>query len=613
MPNTTFAPLLEGRTHAEWRQDLHAGTLVELLHLRANSERTLTYLNEQGKPTEFSWGDVCRSAFAFAAQLEKKGVMPGDRVVLMLPTCPGYLHAFFGVIAAGAIPVPVYPPFNLKQLTTFLETLVGILDNSGATTLIYWADVKSILGHALGRAKGVKHAIALEEFDSTPVTTLPPLRAADPDATTLIQYTSGSTDQPKGVELSHLNLLHNVHEIGRLTQLTPGVDRVVSWLPLYHDMGLIGALMGALYSGIDMYLMAPQTFLMRPKLWLETISKYKATVTVAPNFAYNLCATRISDKVAESLDLSSLRIAMCGAEPIRQETYQGFLDRFGPCGFGDNVFLPVYGLAESTVAATFPVLALKPLVRSLDRGVLESDHRATEAHPNDATAMPAFGLGGPFAQSSLEIHDAETGQALGEGVVGEIWLSGPSVMKGYFRNPEKTAEVLQNGWLRTGDLGFVADGHLYVTGRKKDLIIRNGRNYYPQDLESAVEALADIRKGCVIAFGHNDPKRQTEEIVLLAESRLTDPAAIKALQQKACEALAAMLGFTPEQVIILPPHTLLKTSSGKLRRKPTEVRWAAGTLAARSDSMFDTFKLVASSKFHWSKRRLAELTGGGKR
>ncbi|MDB5101154.1 MAG: AMP-dependent synthetase and ligase [Cyanobacteria bacterium RYN_339] len=600
------APLLEG-PRADWHAELNAGTLVELLHLRADSPRKLDYLDEHGKSTPLTWGQVCRSAFAFGQQLTKKGVQPGDRVVLMLPTCPGYLYAFFGTIAAGAIPVPVYPPFNPKQLTTFLETLVGILDNSGATTLIYWNEVKPILGHALGRAKGVKHALALEDFDTTPIKELPAMRQADPDATTLIQYTSGSTDQPKGVELSHLNLLHNVHEIGRNLALVPGVDVCVSWLPLYHDMGLIGALLGAIYSGIDMVLMAPQTFLMRPKLWLEAISTYRATITVAPNFAYNLCATRVSDKVTAALDLSSLRVAMCGAEPIRRETYDAFLAKFGPQGFGPDVFLPVYGLAESTVAATFPALMQVPHVRNLDRDTLESEHRAVSGE-----GLAAFGLGRPFAGSRLAIRDAE-GRPVDEGHVGEIWLSGPSVMKGYFRNPEKTAEVLVDGWLRTGDLGFVEGGHLFVTGRQKDLIIRNGRNYYPQDLEALVECLEDVRKGCVIAFGHHDAKRQSEEIVVLVESRLTDAEAVKALHARASEALAGLLGFTPERIEILKPHTLLKTSSGKLRRKPTQARWVVGALAPRSDSVMDKIKLVASSQLHWGKRRLAALTGGGPR
>jgi acyl-CoA synthetase (AMP-forming)/AMP-acid ligase II len=343
-------------------------------------------------------------------------------------------------------------------------------------------------------------------------------------------------------------------------------------------------------------------------LWLEAISTYKCTITVAPNFAYNLCATRISDKVTEALELKTLRVAMCGAEPIRRETYDAFMQRFGPRGFGDNVFLPVYGLAESTVAATFPRLAERPVIRSLDRGVLEADHKAVDAPAGDANAVAAFGLGGPFTSSGLSVRDAESGQALADGHVGEIWLRGPSVMKGYFRNPEKSNEVLVEGWLRTGDLGFVQDGHLFVTGRKKDLIIRNGRNYYPQDLEAIVEALPDVRKGCVIAFGHLDPQKQTEQIVVLAESRLTETAAIEALRTRAKEALAESLGFTPERVEILPPQTLLKTSSGKLRRKPTQQRFLEGSLAPRSDSMFDRVKLVASSQLHWGKRKLDDLT-----
>lgn len=612
MPDTST---LDVPTQADWLVGLRVRTVIELLHLRADWPRELTYLDEQGLPTVFSWGHVARMAFCYGEVLRARGIGEGDRVVLMLPTCPQYLYAFFGVIAAGAIPVPVYPPFNPKQLTQFLSTLVGILANSGAVAMIYWKQVKPILGHALGQAPAVKHALALEDFPTEPGAALPPVLAVDPTTTAMIQYTSGSTDLPKGVELSHLNLLHNVHNIETRLQLDPARDRCVSWLPLYHDMGLIGAMLGALYSGIDLVLMAPQSFLMRPRLWLEAITRYRGTVTVAPNFAYSLCATRLSDKVTAGLDLSSLRVAMCGAEPIRRETYQAFLARFAPQGFGDGVFLPVYGLAESTVASTFPSIQQPPRLCWLERDALEGAGQAVEvAAPEDGAesreVMAAFGLGLPFSESKVAIRDPHSHALLPEGLVGEIMLAGPSVMKGYFRNPEKTAEVLRDGWLATGDLGFLQNEHLYVTGRSKDLIIRHGRNYYPQDMEAVAEAQDGVRKGCVIAFGHFDVAKQTESIYVLAETRLKTAADIEGLRVRIREALTEALGFAPDLIAVVPPQTLLKTSSGKLRRKPSKEAFLAGQLAPRKDGVLQQIKVVASSQLHWGRRKLANLTGG---
>jgi len=601
---------LNGISCPDWQDQLRCKTIVEMLQMRRDWTREFTYLDEQGRPTTYTWGHVCQMAFAYAHGLRERGVRSGDRVVLMLPTCPEYLYSFFGVIAAGAIPVPVYPPFNLKQLKQFLHTLVGVFNNSQATTIVYWKDVKAVLGQALDQAKSVRHAIAIETLsDLKPVDT-PPALEISPTDPAMIQYTSGSTDMPKGVALSHLNLLHNVHNIEHCLQLDNTKDRVVSWLPLYHDMGLIGTMLGAIYSGIDMVLMGPQTFLMRPRLWLEAISKYRGTITVAPNFAYNLCAARISDKALEGLDLSSLRVAMCGAEPIRLETYEAFLNRFRPHGFKDDTFLPVYGLAESTVASTFPQIHSRPTIIWIDRQKLEGEHEVSLVASEQELAVPAFGLGQPFPESAAQIRDPETGEPMAHGQIGEIALKGPSVMQGYFRNPEKTAEVLQDGWLLTGDLGFVMDGHLYVTGRKKDLIIRYGRNYYPQDIEAVVETVEGTRKGCVIAFGHMDAERQTEEIIVLAETRLSEKAELDALRTRVKEALSGALGFVPDRIELLPPHTLLKTSSGKLRRKPSKEMYLAGQLKPRQDSLIDQIKVVAGSQLHWGKRKLDEMMGG---
>jgi acyl-CoA synthetase (AMP-forming)/AMP-acid ligase II len=602
MQETERASILAGPSAPAWQEELRCPTLVDLLRLREASERPLIHLDGRGNPGPMTWGETCRDAFRYARVLRDRGVEPGDRVVIMLPTCPEYFPTFFGVMAAGAIPVPVYPPTNLKKLGQFLHTLRGVFNDSGASTIIAWKTVKPILGQALAGAPGVRHVVMMEELreEDGPDIAAPGI---DPAETAMIQYTSGSTDAPKGVQLSHLNLLHNVQNIERTLQLDPERDVCVSWLPLYHDMGLIGVMMGALYSEVQLVLMAPQTFLMRPRLWLRAISDHGATITVAPNFAYNLCVSRISEKAAEGLDLSSLRVAMCGAEPIRAETYQSFVERFSAYGLRRDVFLPAYGLAESTVGTTLPPVHREPTILWLDRDVLETEGRAMEVPAGTEYAVAAFGVGSPFTESVVRVVDADTEEPVEEGRVGEIVARGPSVMKGYFRNPEKTGETVGGGWLRTGDLGFIRNGHLFVTGRSKDLIIRFGRNYYPQDIEAVVEEVDGIRKGRVIAFGHTDDRHQSEEVIVLAETRISDPEKLEELRGRVKAALSEALDFVPDRVELLPPHTLLKTSSGKLRRRPTRDSYLAGELKPSSDTTADRVKMLAQSQLHWLKRK----------
>ncbi len=607
MQQTQDSGILHGRAAPGWQDELRSRTVVDLLELRNDSKGAFVYLDERGEPTNLTWGDVSRNAFRYARLLRERGIREGDRVMIMLPTRPEYLYVFFGIQAAGAIPVPVYPPFNLKQLKQFLATLTGVINDCGASALIYWSKVKPILGSALAGARVSPTPIALEELIESNGKGDGFRASLDPDRTALIQYTSGSTDAPKGVELSHRNLLHNVHHIDRALDLDPEKDRCVSWLPLYHDMGLIGTLMGALYSHVDLVLMAPQTFLMRPRLWLKAISDYDATITVAPNFAYNICATRVSEKAAAELDLSSLRVAMCGAEPIQIDTFEAFQKRFAGNGLRANVFLPVYGLAESTVATTFPPIHEEPTVIWLDRDVLETEGRAEIVDREKARSVAAFGVGAPFPESAVQIWDDEAEAVVENGTIGEIRIRGPSVMKGYFRNPQATESVSSGGWLRTGDLGFVRDGHLFITGRAKDLIIRYGRNYYPQDIEAVAERVDGVRKGCVIAFGYFHEERQTEEACLLAESRITDPEKLEVLRQEIRDELQKALAFAPDRIELLPPRTLLKTSSGKLRRRPTRERFLAGTLAPSEDSWLDRIRLLAGSSLHWAGHGIRRL------
>ncbi|MBU6430410.1 MAG: AMP-binding protein, partial [Cyanobacteria bacterium REEB65] len=268
MAQTATLGLLKGADRSDWRQSLAAGTIADLVRLRANSLRKFHFLDDRGSPTTMTFADVARGAGHYATVLADRGIRRGDRVVIMLPTCPEYLYTFFGAILAGAIPVPVYPPFNPNQLKSFLTTLKGVFVNSEARALIYWQDVRAMIGEALDSAN-VEVALSLADFGQPDLGRFSaPDILVEPGDTAMLQYTSGSTDAPKGVELTHLNLLHNVEGVRHSLGLVPGEDRVVSWLPLYHDMGLIGVMIGAIYSHIDLVLLAPQSFLMRPKLWL---------------------------------------------------------------------------------------------------------------------------------------------------------------------------------------------------------------------------------------------------------------------------------------------------------------------------------------------------------
>jgi acyl-CoA synthetase (AMP-forming)/AMP-acid ligase II len=591
--------LLEGHPAPGWEAELAAPELGALLLARLGCPTPVLFLDEDGRPDERTWGRIAEDALRFAAVLRARGVAPGERVLLMLPTGPGFFHAFFGAIAAGAVPVPVYPPMSARQLGTYVETLVAILADSGAAALVAWREVRVAVGAALDRAPGVRLALELEDLEAAAATTAPLTPAPlDPGATAMLQYTSGSTDRPKGVALTHRNLLHNVLMNGSRPD-----DVVVSWLPLYHDMGLIGVVITGLYRPFKLVLLAPQHFLVRPRLWLEAASTHRATIMVAPNFGYALATARMPDDAVARLDLASVRMALCGAEPIQHATLEAFLARFAPAGFGPNVLMPVYGLAEATLAVTLPAAGQPPRVRWLDREALEAKGQARLVAPDAPGALPVYGLGSPLGASAVRVQAPGTGAVLPLGQVGEIATWGPSVMAGYHGNPAATATVLADGWLRTGDLGFIEDGMLYITGRLKDVIIRNGRNYYPQDLEAIVERHEGIRRGCVIAFGQ-PAADGAEDVVVLAETRQAlDPAAQQALVREVERALQAHLGFKVARFELLPARTLLKTSSGKLRRKPTKEAYMAGTLLERREGLLELTRLVARSQLHWQARR----------
>ncbi len=395
--------------------------------------------------------------------------------------------------------------------------------------------------------------------------------------------------------LTHDNLLANLRAIAAGLALEP-TDVGVSWLPLYHDMGLIGSWLLCLHHALPLTLLPPTAFLARPERWLWAIHERRATLSGAPNFAYELCARRLPDAAIEGLDLSCWRAALNGAEPVSPATLDRFSARFGPAGFRRQALLPVYGLAECAVALSFPPLGRGPRIDRVSRRHLERDARALPAADDDATAVELVSVGRELPEHELRIVD-QAGGELGERSVGRLLFRGPSATAGYYRNPEATAAItLPGGWLDSGDLAYRADGEIHVCGRRKDLIIKAGRNLAPQEIEQAAADVEGIRRGCVVAFGVPSPALGTEALVVVAETRVVDPVAREQLASALVAHLAEAVDVPPDEVVLVAPGSVPKTSSGKLRRSAARQLFLSGTLAPPRDlGLVPRLRLLAAA------------------
>ncbi|HEX7436179.1 MAG TPA: AMP-binding protein, partial [Caldimonas sp.] len=397
--------------------------------------------------------------------------------------------------------------------------------------------------------------------------------------TAFLQYTSGSTGQPKGVVLTHANLLANIRAMGQAVKADVR-DVFVSWLPLYHDMGLIGAWMGSLYHGVPLVVMAPQAFLARPSRWLRAIHEHRGTLSAAPNFAYEILATKVPDDELQGLDLSAWRVAVNGAEPVHAATLTRFAERFRAHGFDPCAMMPVYGLAESGVGLAFPPLGREPKIDSIERQALHASGRAQPVPAaEERPGMQVVCCGQPLAGHEIRVVDAR-GAELPERSEGRIEFRGPSATSGYFHNPDATRTLFHGDWLDTGDVGYVAEGEIYLTSRVKDLIIRGGHNIHPYDLEEAVGSLPGVRKGCVAVFGALDPMSATDRIVVLAETHVSEPERRAALRERIAELSIALLGVPADDIVLADARTVLKTSSGKIRRAACRTLYEQGRLHA---------------------------------
>jgi acyl-CoA synthetase (AMP-forming)/AMP-acid ligase II len=446
-----------------------------------------------------------------------------------------------------------------------------MLEAVSARLVLADARLRPVLGAAVSAARPPLGCRTLRELDAGRAE---PARGAVDDLA-LIQFSSGTTVEPKPVALSQSAVVTHAATLNCHWPDGNGiVHSGVTWLPLYHDMGLIGCIFTALERPGDMTLIPPELFLARPAVWLRAVSRYAATISVAPNFAYSLCVDKITDDQLEGVDLSSWRVALCGAEPVVARVLRRFTERFTPYGFRSEALTPVYGLSEATLAVTFSDLHRPFLSRRFDREILSRDGRAETADEGPELVS----VGRPLAGVELRIVDGE-GADLGEGRVGVVSLRGPSVMDGYFALPKDTRRVLDGGWLDTGDLGFVLDGELFLTGRAKDVLILRGRSHSPTEVEASVDELGGVRTGCSVAVSWLPEGGDGEVLLLLVEA--TDPAAADDAEELAAECRSAVrraTGLEVDRVEVLAPGTLPRTSSGKLRRAESLRRYLAGGL-----------------------------------
>jgi 1-acyl-sn-glycerol-3-phosphate acyltransferase len=553
-------------------------TLLDVLafHRQAHGERAHIHLIG-AKPGVWTmtYGALWQGAQEIAAGLANEDLPRSSAVAIMLPTDEDFFQVFLGVLLAGCVPLPIYPPMRRTQIAEHLRRQAGILRNA-ETPLLITTPEATLFGRLIQAQVacvrevrspgGLRRAVEAE--------IIPQLGGED---LALLQYTSGSTGDPKGVMLSHANLLANIRALGQALDVTSR-DVVVSWLPLYHDMGLIGAWLGSLYFASPFVVMPPLTFLARPERWLKAIDRFRGTISPAPNFAYEFAVSKVRDEAIEGLDLSSWRVASNGAERVARQTVERFIERYGPHGFRAEAMTPMYGLAESAVALTTSPLGRGPHFDRVQRRDLANWGRAVPSSKAGAEQIDVVSCGVPLPGHEVRVVDT-AGRELGDRQEGAIQFRGPSATQGYLRAPDKTRALIHDdGWLETGDRGYLAEGELYITGRIKDIIIRAGHNLYPDEVEDAVGDLEGIRKGQVAVFAVEDTASGSERLVILAECRQRDPAKRERLRHEVTILANDLIGTPPDEVVLAPPGTVVKTPNGKVRRSACRQLYESGRL-----------------------------------
>jgi len=544
-------------------------TIPDRLETAASSAGSITFVTGATDSAAYttdtiSWTQLHDEARAMAAALQSRGAGPGVTVGLLGPTSRLLITAIQGTWLAGATVAMLPLPMRLGSIQEFVDATQRRIANAGASIVL--------VDPAL--ADFVPPDVAFTRLDevhgSASAFTAP---TVDPDSLAILQFTSGSTSDPKGVMLPHRCVTANIDAIRRGAAFTEQ-DTVASWLPLYHDMGLIGLLGVPMTTGANLVIAGPQDFLAAPLRWLDWMSTFSGTVTGGPNFAYALAAR--AARRAGDLDLRNWRLALNGAEPIDPDSVEAFVSAGSPFGLSASTPFCVYGMAEATLAITFPEPGSGMTVDTVDRRVLETDRYAapTTSDHDDARRLPR--LGRVLDGLELRVVDPETGARRQDREVGEIELRGESITPGYFRNDEATAAAFRAGWLRTGDLGYLVDGEVVICGRRKDVIIVGGRNVFPEDIERAAAAVDGVRAGNVIAFGTTGRKGR-ESIVVVAETKADDNG-IDPVRTAVAERVTDAIGIPPSEIVLVAPGTLPKTSSGKLQRSLCRDRYLSDIL-----------------------------------
>jgi len=567
-------------------KDFKFSTLVDILRYRTlhqPNKIAYTFLvdGETEEEVHLTYEALDARARAIAAQLQSLGAR-GERALLLYPQGLEFIAAFFGCLYAGVVAVPAYPP-RANQSVLRLSAIVADAQAAIALTNV---TVLSSIQQKLTQSPELQnlHWLATDDISSDSVPSWQEVALSN-DTLAFLQYTSGSTGTPKGVMVSHGNILHNQHMI-QLAMQHSEKTIFVGWLPLFHDMGLIGNMLQPLYLGIHCVLMSPVAFLQRPFRWLQAISRYKATTSGGPNFAYDFCVRKITDVQKTTLDLSSWDVAFNGAEPVRAATIKRFCAAFEPCGFRLSAFYPCYGMAETTLMVSGGFKAALPVLKTVQAEALEQNRIVAASSENDSTRT-LVGNGQAVVNQQIVIANPETFTRCQPNEVGEIWVSGPNVAQGYWNRYVETqntfhaylADIGEGPFLRTGDLGFLQDGELFVTGRLKDLIIIGGRNHYPQDIELTVEQNHPaLRSGCGAAFsvevGGNEQLAIVQEVEREHIRNLDAATVITSIRK----VVAEQHELQTYAVVLLKTGSIPKTSSGKIQRHACRAGFLAGSL-----------------------------------
>lgn len=548
-------------------------TLPEALEsAAAHSSGGFGYLREGGTEQFQPFAGLLDHARQVGGALRRQGLTPGDVVAVGVSEADTFLGAFLGASYAGLVPAPICPPSPRGGQAHYIAATQPMLAASRARAVLTTGPLVPTFQAMLPAAPSLSLVASVEELTGPAMTVPAELTLDDP---AFVQFTSGSSSQPKGVVLTHRNLAANIDAIVGPDGLDIKDDDIgVTWLPLFHDLGLIGMALATLYRGIRTQFMPPALFLKRPAEWLRAVSRHRGTVSFAPSFAYDLCVRRVSERDIGALDLSSWRVAGCGAEPIQASALTAFAEKFKPAGFREGSLMSCYGMAEHTLAVTFSRLGHRPRFDTVRADDLAQRRLAVPCGPEDPTATTIVSCGRAFPGHALQVVDSDA-RPLGERQVGEIVLTGPSVMNGYLDGDRVHQRELRDGWFHTGDLGYLVDGELRVCGRLKDTIIVNGRNYFPQDIEWAVGELPGVRKDRVVAFGATAAGGPDRVVVVIGSGPSASAATLVTdIRRRVLDTL----GVPVDEVLFVPNKAIRRTTSGKLQRTRMRAAYEAGDL-----------------------------------